>query len=136
MDGHPGLEEVRHLNATLSPAERDELLQCQLIAATRGEGAVIEMLGDLFLCHATEELPEEHQEETQKTGDERIVVQRSMGDDQSWKRGSGSCTAMRDFLLHRMATTVIVVVSWIVMSWPSWRRTVGRRSWTDEADAR
>jgi hypothetical protein len=69
MDGHPSLEEVRHLHSTLSPAERNELLQCQLMAASRGGGAVIEMLEDLFLCHATEELPEEHQEETQMTGD-------------------------------------------------------------------
>jgi hypothetical protein len=59
-----------------------------------------------------------------------------MGDDQSLEPGSASYAALRDFLLNRMATTVIVVVSWIVMSWPSWRRTVGRRSWTDEADAR
>ena len=31
-------------------------------------------------------------------------------------------------------TTAVVVVSWIVMSWISWRRTGGRRSWADEVD--
>jgi hypothetical protein len=44
----------------LSPEERDELLQCLLIAAPRGGEAMIKMLEDFLLCHATGELLEEH----------------------------------------------------------------------------
>ena len=41
--------------------ERDELLQCLLIAAPRGGEAMIKVIQEL-LCHATEELLEEHGE--------------------------------------------------------------------------
>jgi hypothetical protein len=56
----PGLQELNHLSEKLSPGERDELLQCLLIAAPRGGEAMIEVLEQLLLCHATEELLEEH----------------------------------------------------------------------------
>ena len=36
--------------------ERDELLQCLLIAAPRGGEAMMKVLVDLLLCGATEEL--------------------------------------------------------------------------------
>ncbi len=44
----------------LSPEERDELPQCLLIAAPGGGEAVVKVLEDLLLCHATESLLEEH----------------------------------------------------------------------------
>ena len=50
------LQELEHLYARLLPEERDELLQCLLIAAPCGEEALIEVLERAFLCHATEEL--------------------------------------------------------------------------------
>ena len=56
--GLPRLEELEHLHSMLSPEERDELLQCLLIAAPRGGEAMIKVLEDLLLCHATEELLE------------------------------------------------------------------------------
>ena len=40
----------------LSPEERDGLLQCLLVAAPRGGEAMIKVLEQLLLCHATEEL--------------------------------------------------------------------------------
>ena len=53
------LDELNHLYERLSPDQRDELLQCLLIAAPRGGEAMIRVLEDLLLCHATEELLEE-----------------------------------------------------------------------------
>jgi hypothetical protein len=50
------LEELNHLYENLSPEERDELLQCLLIAAPRGGEAMANVLKDLLLCHAMEEL--------------------------------------------------------------------------------
>ena len=50
------LEELNHVYKKLSPAEREELLQCLLIAAPRGGEATIKVLEDELLCHATEEL--------------------------------------------------------------------------------
>jgi hypothetical protein len=38
MDETLSLQELEHLYAILSPEERDELLQCLLIAATWGRG--------------------------------------------------------------------------------------------------
>jgi hypothetical protein len=55
----PDLEELNHLYERLTPEGRDELLQCLLIAAPRGGGAMIRVLEELLLCHATEELLEE-----------------------------------------------------------------------------
>jgi len=52
------LEELNHLYERLSPEERDELLQGLLIAAPRGGGAMVKVLEDTMLCHATEELLE------------------------------------------------------------------------------
>ena len=52
----PTIEELNHLYAKLSPEERDELLQCLLIAARSGREAMIKVLEDLLLCHAMEEM--------------------------------------------------------------------------------
>jgi hypothetical protein len=52
----PQLGELEHLYARLSPAERDELLECLLVAAPRGGEAMIKVLEDTLLCHATEEM--------------------------------------------------------------------------------
>ena len=54
----PRRHEVNHLYEKLSPEEREELLQCLLVAAPRGGEAMIKVLEDLLLCHATEELLE------------------------------------------------------------------------------
>jgi hypothetical protein len=54
------MEELVDLYGKLSQEDRDELLQCLLIAATRGGEAMIEVLEQLLLCHATEELLDEH----------------------------------------------------------------------------
>ena len=56
----PQLKELIYLYEKLSAEERDELLQCLLIAAPRGGEAMIKVLGQTLLCHATEELLEEH----------------------------------------------------------------------------
>ena len=52
-------EELQHLYSTLSPEERDELLQCLLVAAPGGGEAVIRVLRDLLLRHASDELIED-----------------------------------------------------------------------------
>jgi hypothetical protein len=52
----PHLEELIYLYEKLSAEERDELLQCLLIAAPRGGEAMIKVLEDLLPCHAHEEL--------------------------------------------------------------------------------
>jgi hypothetical protein len=52
----PGREELNHLCRMFLPEERDELLQCLLIAAPRGGEAMIEVLEQVVLCPATEEL--------------------------------------------------------------------------------
>ena len=49
-------EELLFLYEKLSTEERNELLQCLLIAAPRGGEAMIKVLEGLLLCHATEEL--------------------------------------------------------------------------------
>ena len=56
-DGQPPqLGELEHLYARLSGEKRDGLLQCLLIAAPRGGEAMIKVLEDELLYHATEEL--------------------------------------------------------------------------------
>ena len=60
MPDRPEAEDLSHLYEKLSPEERDELLQCLLIAAPRGGEAMIEVLEQSLLCHATEELLDEH----------------------------------------------------------------------------
>ena len=55
------LAELDYLHRVLSPRERDALLQSLLIAAPRGGEAMIEILEQLLLCHATEELLREHE---------------------------------------------------------------------------
>ena len=52
----PRLEELNYLYEKLSPEERDELLQCLLIAAPRGGEAMIKVLEGVLMSHATEEL--------------------------------------------------------------------------------
>lgn len=59
MSVSPNLEELNHLYERLSPEQRDELLQSLLIAAPRGGEAMVKVLEDELLCHATEELLEE-----------------------------------------------------------------------------
>lgn len=54
--GPLGLEELTTLFLVLTGEERDELLQCLLIAASRGEAAMTQTLGQAVLCHATLEL--------------------------------------------------------------------------------
>jgi len=44
----------------LSTDERDELLQCLLCAAPRGGEAMLQVLEQVLLRRATEELPGEH----------------------------------------------------------------------------
>jgi len=56
----PRLEELNYLSEKLSLEERGELLQCLLIAPPRGGEAMIKVLEDLLLCHATDELLREH----------------------------------------------------------------------------
>ena len=51
--------DLEHLHRKLSPEEREELLQRLLIAAPRGEEAMIRVLEETLLCHATEELLDE-----------------------------------------------------------------------------
>jgi hypothetical protein len=60
MDETLSLRELEHPCAWLLPEERDELLQCLLIAASRGGEAMIKVLEETLLCHATEELIEEN----------------------------------------------------------------------------
>jgi len=51
----PRLEELEHLYEKLSAEERDELLQCLLIAAPRGGEAMIKVLEELLLVEAGQE---------------------------------------------------------------------------------
>ncbi|HLC42950.1 MAG TPA: hypothetical protein VJO34_15160 [Methylomirabilota bacterium] len=50
---------MRRLYENLTPEERDELLQCLLVAAPRGGEAMIRVLEELLLCHAADELLQE-----------------------------------------------------------------------------
>ena len=56
MTDAPQLSELEALYASLTPDERDELLQCLLIAAASGWSAVTSMLEQRLLCQATDEL--------------------------------------------------------------------------------
>ncbi len=60
MEERLSLRELNHLYERLAPEERDELLQGLLIAAPRGAEAILKVLEDELLCHATEELLREH----------------------------------------------------------------------------
>jgi hypothetical protein len=53
------LEELNPLYERLSPEQRDELLQCLLIAAPRGGPAMLKLLEDELLRHAKDELPDQ-----------------------------------------------------------------------------
>ena len=48
--------ELNDLYGVLSPEERDELLQCLLIAAPRGGEAMVRVLEEELLCHAAERM--------------------------------------------------------------------------------
>ena len=50
------MEELDRLYEKLLVDERDELLQCLLIAAPHGGEAMIEVLDGVILCRATDEL--------------------------------------------------------------------------------
>ena len=52
----PRLEELDRLYEKLLVDERDELLQCLLIAAPHGGEAMIKVLDGVILCRATDEL--------------------------------------------------------------------------------
>ena len=54
MANRPSLEELERLYSSLTPEERDELLQCLLIAAPRGGEAMLKTLEDHLLCAASE----------------------------------------------------------------------------------
>jgi len=69
----PRLEELNYLYEKLSSDEREELLQGLLIAAPRGEGAMIKVLEDELLCHATQELMNEINANS-KRGPERALL--------------------------------------------------------------
>lgn len=56
----PPLEEMIYLYEKLSLEERDGLLECLLIAAPLGGGAMLKVLEQLMLCRSVEELLEEH----------------------------------------------------------------------------
>jgi len=51
----PEAEDLSQLYETLSPEQRDELLQCLLIAASNGGEAMVEVLEQAFLRRAVEE---------------------------------------------------------------------------------
>jgi len=55
----PRLEELNYLYEKLSLEERDELLQCLLIAAPRGGETMVKVHEGVLMCHATEELLKE-----------------------------------------------------------------------------
>ena len=61
----PQLPELNHLYEKLSLEERDELLECLLVAAPSGGEAMIKVLENLLLCHAMQELLAERHESGQ-----------------------------------------------------------------------
>ena len=56
MTDAPRLGELETLYSSLTQVERDELLQCLLIAVAGGWSAVTSMLEQRLLCQATDEL--------------------------------------------------------------------------------
>jgi hypothetical protein len=62
MEERLSLRELTHLYERLSREQRDDLLPCMLISASRGGEAMVKVLEDELLCHATEELLEGHGE--------------------------------------------------------------------------
>ena len=62
------LQQLADLYDCLSVEERDELLQCLLIAAPRGGEAMIEVLEQTLLCHEADESSNEHSEVDEKLG--------------------------------------------------------------------
>jgi hypothetical protein len=54
------LSELHHLCERLSADQRDDLLHCLLTVAPRGGEAMIKVIEEMLLCHATAELLDEH----------------------------------------------------------------------------
>lgn len=83
-------KDITTLYETLDAEHRDELLQCLLIAAVRGGEAVIEVLEQTLLCHATAELLGEQ------------GVRPAAQDDEFTDGHSSGYQLLRDFLLNRI----------------------------------
>jgi hypothetical protein len=56
MGSHLRTDDLTQLYEALTLEERDELLQCLLLAAPRGGEAMVRVLEELILCLATEHL--------------------------------------------------------------------------------
>jgi len=70
--GLPSTADLERLSSALTTKKRDELLQCLLATAPRGGEAIIEVLEQLLLCHAAEELWEgDHGSGSGGSGDAR-----------------------------------------------------------------
>ena len=55
----PSLEELEHLHRTLTPDERNELLECLLIAASKGPGEMMQALAPWLTAAAAQEMFDE-----------------------------------------------------------------------------
>jgi hypothetical protein len=53
------VEELTYLYESLPLGQRQELLECLLVTAPRGGEAMVKVLEDELLCHATEEFLDE-----------------------------------------------------------------------------
>jgi hypothetical protein len=56
---NPSLEQLEHLHRSLTPEQREELLECLLIAASRGTASMMAALAPWLLCAASQELIDE-----------------------------------------------------------------------------
>lgn len=56
MNNGLSLSDVQALYATLSSSQREEVLECLLIASTEGGDAMVRVIRELVLCHAAEDL--------------------------------------------------------------------------------
>ena len=74
MSSSPRLEDLNDLYERLSPEERDELLQGLLIAAPLGGEAMVKLLEDTLLCHATGELIDDIGDRRREWGSHRVVA--------------------------------------------------------------
>jgi hypothetical protein len=70
MEEGLSLRELKHLYERLSPEERDQLLQCLLVAAPRGGEAMLKVLDSWLLRHGTEELLADMGEEQSPAGEQ------------------------------------------------------------------
>ena len=55
----PSLEELEHLHRSLTPDERNELLECLLIAASKGPGEMMQALAPWLTAAAAQEMFDE-----------------------------------------------------------------------------